>query len=47
MIEWAGVGIAMGNARPPVKAVADRIAPDADDDGVGVVLADLFPAERR
>ncbi len=44
MIEWAGMGVAMENARPELKAVAQRIAPTADADGVGVVLAQLFPA---
>ena len=29
MIRAAGLGIAMGNALPEVKAAADRIAPDA------------------
>ena len=43
MLEWAGFGVAMGNARPELKAVADLIAPPADDDGVGAVLAELFP----
>jgi hypothetical protein len=33
MVEWAGVGIAMGNASPDVKAVADRIAPPQAADG--------------
>lgn len=43
MLEWAGFGIAMENARPELKAIADLIAPPADDDGVGKVLAELFP----
>ena len=34
MIQAAGLGVAMGNARPEVKAVADRIAPTHDDDGL-------------
>jgi hydroxymethylpyrimidine pyrophosphatase-like HAD family hydrolase len=33
MVEWAGVGVAMGNASPDVKAVADTIAPPQDMDG--------------
>jgi Cof subfamily protein (haloacid dehalogenase superfamily) len=44
MLEWAGLGIAMENARPELKAIAQRIAPPADDDGVGTTLAELFPA---
>lgn len=43
MLEWAGLGIAVGNAHPPVKAVADRVAPSADEDGVGRTLQDMFP----
>ncbi|REK05503.1 MAG: HAD family phosphatase [Planctomycetota bacterium] len=38
MIEAAGLGIAMGNARPEVKAVAQRIAPDHDEDGLVQVV---------
>lgn len=43
MVEWAGMGIAMENARPELKGVAQRIAPTADADGVGVMLDQLFP----
>lgn len=42
MLEWAGLGIAVGNARPPVQAAADRAAPPADEDGVGRALEELF-----
>ena len=34
MIEAAGLGIAMGNALPEVKAAADRVAPSHDEDGL-------------
>ncbi len=34
MIRAAGLGVAMGNALPEVKAAADRIAPSHDDDGL-------------
>lgn len=43
MLEWAGLGVAMENAQPALKAIAGRVAPPADDDGVGQVLAELFP----
>jgi len=43
MVEWAGMGVAMENARPELKAVAQRVAPTADADGVGAVLDQLFP----
>jgi Cof subfamily protein (haloacid dehalogenase superfamily) len=38
MIRAAGLGIAMGNAVPEVKAVADRIAPTHDEDGLVQVV---------
>jgi HAD superfamily hydrolase (TIGR01484 family) len=34
MIEWAGLGCAMGNADPPVLAAADVVAPSNDEDGL-------------
>jgi len=43
MLEWAGMGIAMENARPALKSVANLIAPSADADGVGTLLRQLFP----
>lgn len=43
MVEWAGLGVAMNNARAELKAVAGRIAPCNDDDGVGAALDQLFP----
>jgi Cof subfamily protein (haloacid dehalogenase superfamily) len=43
MLEWAGRGIAMRNAPEALQAVADQIAPPADEDGVAAVLRDLFP----
>ena len=38
MIRAAGLGIAMGNALPAVKAAADRIAPGHDEDGLVQVV---------
>ncbi len=38
MLEWAGTGVAMGNAPEHVQAVADWIAPSWEDDGVAVAL---------
>jgi hydroxymethylpyrimidine pyrophosphatase-like HAD family hydrolase len=34
MIEWAGVGVAMGNALPEVKAAAQWVTADLEADGV-------------
>ena len=38
MIRAAGLGVAMGNALPEVKAAADRIAPSQQDDGLATVV---------
>ncbi|WP_300811546.1 Cof-type HAD-IIB family hydrolase [uncultured Duncaniella sp.] len=38
MLEHVGLGVAMGNALPEVKAVADYVTADADDDGIGKAL---------
>jgi Cof subfamily protein (haloacid dehalogenase superfamily) len=34
MLEFAGIGVAMGNARDSVKAVADYVTDSVDDDGI-------------
>ena len=41
MLEWCGIGVAMGNSDEGTKAVADYVAPDIDDDGIARALADL------
>ena len=41
-IRWAGCGVAMHNARDDVREHADVIAPPHDEDGVAVVLEDIF-----
>lgn len=38
MIAWAGVGVAMGNASPAAKAVADWVAPPLIEDGAAVAI---------
>lgn len=38
MIREAGLGVAMGNALPAVKAAADRIAPSQHEDGLAMVV---------
>ena len=38
MIEWAGLGVAMGNGIEGVKAIADYVAPSAAEDGVAHVI---------
>ncbi|MDE2727113.1 MAG: HAD-IIB family hydrolase, partial [Gemmatimonadota bacterium] len=38
MIEYAGLGVAMGNAPDGVRRAADLVAPDNDADGVAHVI---------
>lgn len=38
MIEYAGVGVAMGNAIPELKAIANHVTKTNEEDGVGVFL---------
>ncbi|MCP4536386.1 MAG: HAD family hydrolase [Chloroflexi bacterium] len=38
MIAWAGLGVAMGNGSPAVKAVADWVAPPLSEDGAAVAI---------
>lgn len=38
LLLWAGHGVAMGNAHPDVRAVADEVTATNDDDGVARVL---------
>lgn len=39
MIQYAGIGVAMGDAPDPVKAVADWVAPSVEEDGAAVAIA--------
>ena len=47
MLDWAGHGVLMANARPELHARADEVAPGCDDDGVAVVLERLLDEEIR
>ncbi len=42
MIEYAGIGVAMGNAPTPVKDVAQWVAPGVEDDGVAAAIAEFL-----
>ncbi|MFE7441299.1 HAD family hydrolase [Streptomyces chartreusis] len=42
MFDWAARGVAMANAHPELKAVADEITASNEDDGIAVVLERLF-----
>lgn len=46
MLEWAGRSYAMGDGHPAAKAAATSEAPAASDDGVALVLEDLFALAR-
>lgn len=41
MIEYAGVGVAMGNAPAAVKAVAQWVAPSVEQDGAAAAIAEF------
>ncbi len=42
MFDWAARGVAMANAHPELKAVADEVTTSNEDDGVAVVLERLY-----
>jgi len=42
MFEQAGLSIAMGNAIPRIKALADRVAPPNTEDGVAVAIGRML-----
>ena len=42
MLQWAGRGVAMGNADPRVRAAANEVAPPNTADGVAIVLERLL-----
>ena len=38
MIEWAGIGVAMGNGSAATKAAADWVAPTLEEDGAAIAI---------
>ena len=42
MLQYAGLGVAMANAKPPIKDVADYITLSNDDDGIAHVIDKFF-----
>ena len=46
MIKGVGIGIAMGNGHPELKAVADRVALPLHEDGIAIMLDELISARR-
>ncbi|MBU6536134.1 HAD family hydrolase [Streptomyces sp. NPDC057245] len=47
MFDWAARGVAMADAHPELKAVADEVTLTNEDDGVAVVLERVFGASAR
>jgi hydroxymethylpyrimidine pyrophosphatase-like HAD family hydrolase len=47
MVAWAGLGVAMGNASAPCKAVADWIAPPISEDGAAAAIERFVLDEYR
>jgi Cof subfamily protein (haloacid dehalogenase superfamily) len=45
MLEWAGLGVAVGNAKPDVKAAAKRIVATNAEDGVADAIRQVFGIE--
>ncbi len=43
LVEWAGVGVAMGNAVPELKRAAEWVTASNDEDGVALALARFVP----
>ena len=46
MIEWAGLGVAMGNASEKVKSSADLVAKSASEQGLALLLETLLSEGR-
>lgn len=42
MLQWAGIGVAMGNAADEVKAAADMVTMDVDNEGIENAINKLF-----
>lgn len=42
MLEYAGIGVAMGNAPSQVQAIADWVAPSVEQDGAAVAIKKLL-----
>lgn len=44
MLQWAGTGVAMGNAHPHVQAAADHVTTTVEEGGIAAFLAPLLAA---
>jgi Cof subfamily protein (haloacid dehalogenase superfamily) len=45
MLQYAGIGVAMGNAPDGVKAIADWVAPDVESDGAAIAVEKILLSE--
>lgn len=45
LIRWAGLGVAVANADPRLKAAADEVTASNDDDGVAIVIERLLGSD--
>jgi Cof subfamily protein (haloacid dehalogenase superfamily) len=46
LLEWAGYGVAVGNAHERVLAIADHVCPPVDEEGVASVLEAFLDSRR-
>ena len=46
MLTWSGWGVAMGNAEPVTRELADEVTASNDEDGVALVLERLLADDR-
>ncbi|MNJ54613.1 Sugar phosphatase YidA [compost metagenome] len=42
MLVWAGLGVAMGNAKPHIKQIADVVTSSNEGDGVAQAIQDFL-----
>jgi len=42
MLRVAGLGVAVANAEPEILAVADKIVPSNDEDGIAALVDELL-----
>ena len=43
MLQWAGIGVAVGNAPPEVQCHADYVTTSNDENGVAAALRHFIP----
>jgi len=46
MLRAAGLGVAMANAEPEIRAVADMVVPSNDEDGIAMLIDELVAISR-